>query len=112
MINVKNVSKHFKNETAIDYNDITFEELRSQGISRSNAMTVIKLAAILRISNALDKTHKQKCRDMKVKLDEKELVITVNTYDDTTIEKGLFDDKTFLFEQAYGVKPVIKLKRN
>lgn len=92
--------------------DISFEELRTQGISRSNAMTVIKLAAILRISNALDKTHKQKCHDMKLKLNEKELTIVVNTYDDMTIEKGLFADKTFLFEQAYGVKPVISLKRN
>lgn len=92
--------------------DTTFENLISQGLSKSAAMTVLKLAAILRISNALDKTHKQKCSDMKVTLEEKELRITVSTYEDLTIERGLFPEKTFLFEQAYGVKPVIKVKHN
>lgn len=92
--------------------DTTFENLISQGLSKSSAMTVLKLAAILRISNAIDKTHKQKCRDMKVSLEEKELRITVCTYEDLTIERGLFLEKTFLFEQAYGVKPVIKVKHN
>lgn len=90
--------------------DITFENLISQGLSNSAAMTVLKLAAILRISNALDKTHKQKSKDIKVSLQENELCITVYTYEDLTIERGLFPEKTFLFEQAYGVKPVIKVK--
>ena len=92
--------------------DTTFEHLISQGLSKSAAMTVLKLAAILRISNALDKTHKQKCSEMKVSLEEKELRITVYSYEDLTIERGLFPEKTFLFEQAYGVKPVIKVKHH
>ena len=92
--------------------DIEYETLRIQGLGVENAMTVIKLAAILRLSNALDKTHKQKCKNMKLKLTEKELVIVVNTYEDMTIERGLFSDNTFLFEQAYGIKPVIHVKRS
>lgn len=97
----------------VKYNteDISFESLLMQGIGKNDAMTVIKLAAILRLSNALDKTHKQKCRNMKLKLNEKELIISVNTFEDMTIERGLFPDKTFLFEQAYGIKPVIIVKR-
>lgn len=97
----------------VKYNsdDFSYDSLIMQGIAKEDALTVIKLAAILRISNALDKTHKQKFKDMKLKLDEKELVISINSYEDMTIEKGLFSDKTFLFEQAYGVKPVIKVKR-
>lgn len=98
----------------VKYNteDISFESLLLQGIEKNDAMTVTKLAAILRLSNALDKTHKQKCRDMQLKLNEKELIITVNTFEDMTIERGLFPDKTFLFEQAYGIKPVITVKRS
>lgn len=97
----------------VKYNteNISFESLLMQGIGKNDAMTVIKLAAILRLSNALDKTHKQKCRNMKLKMNEKELIITVNTFEDMTIERGLFPDKTFLFEQAYGIKPVIIVKR-
>lgn len=98
----------------VKYNtdEISFQSLMMQGITTQDAMTVTKLAAILRLSNALDKTHKQKCRDMKLKLSEKELVITVHTFEDMTIERGLFPDKTFLFEQAYGIKPVITVKRS
>ncbi|MDD6571089.1 MAG: exopolyphosphatase [Thermoflexaceae bacterium] len=97
----------------VKYNteNISFESLLMQGIGKNDAMTVIKLAAILRLSNALDKTHKQKCRNMKLKMNEKELIISVNTFEDMTIERGLFPDKTFLFEQAYGIKPVIIVKR-
>ncbi len=47
MINVKNVSKHFKNETAIDYNDITFEDgkaymlLGASGCGKSTLLNMI-----------------------------------------------------------------------
>lgn len=91
--------------------DVTYESLLAQGMDKGQAVTVTKLAAILRISNALDKTHKQKCSNLKLNLTDKELFIIVDTYEDMTIEKGLFPDKTFLFEQAYGIRPVIRIKR-
>ena len=47
MINVKNVSKHFANETAIDYSDITFEKgkrymlLGASGCGKSTLLNMI-----------------------------------------------------------------------
>lgn len=48
MINVKNVSKHFKNETAIDYKDITFENGKSYmllGASGCGKSTLLNMIA-------------------------------------------------------------------
>lgn len=47
MINIKNVSKHFKNETAIDYHDMTFEDgktymlLGASGCGKSTLLNMI-----------------------------------------------------------------------
>ena len=48
MINVKGVSKHFKNETAIDYNDIVFEDGKSYmllGASGCGKSTLLNMIA-------------------------------------------------------------------
>ena len=74
-------------------------------------MTIVKLTAILQISNALDRSHKQKCRDIRATLKENQLVITVNTSEDLTLEKGLFDSRADFFEEVYSIRPVIRQKR-
>lgn len=90
---------------------VTYEELLAQGISRSNSLTVIKLSAILRLANGLDYTHQEKMRNLNMKLNEKELIITVASKGDITIELGLFEERKFLFEQAYGIRPVLRHKK-
>lgn len=48
MISIKGVSKHFKNETAIDYNDITFEDGKSYmllGASGCGKSTLLNMIA-------------------------------------------------------------------
>lgn len=75
-------------------------------------ITVTKLVAILRVANALDKSHKQKMTNIKVSIEGKQLVISTDTYNDITLEKGLFDDRAAFFEEVYGIIPVIKQKKN
>jgi exopolyphosphatase/guanosine-5'-triphosphate,3'-diphosphate pyrophosphatase len=74
-------------------------------------MTVIKLVAILRVANAMDRSHKQKFRDSKAVIKDETLVITTYTKDDITLEKGLFSSKASFFEEVYGIKPVLKQKK-
>jgi len=74
-------------------------------------MTAAKLAAILRVSNALDRSHKQKFSTIKVVLKNKELLITVETKDDIILEKGLLANKSDSFEAIFGIKPVLREKR-
>lgn len=74
-------------------------------------LTTVKLVAILRAANALDRSHKQKFKDYKMELKDNMLVISVKTSEDITLEKGLFKEKAEFFEEVFGVKPVLKLKR-
>lgn len=74
-------------------------------------MTVAKLTAILRIANAMDRSHKQKFHDFKMTLKEDELIITADTLEDISLEKALFRQKADFFEEMYGIRPVLKRKK-
>ena len=74
-------------------------------------LIIAKLTAILRIANGLDRTHKQKFKDVKITVKDKELEITVDTMADISLERGLFGARGNFFEQVYGIKPVIRQKR-
>lgn len=92
---------------------IYFEELsRRSSLDRQAYLTVAKLTAILRIANGLDRSHKQKFKDVKVTWKDKELILTVESDEDITLEKGLFHDRMQFFEEVFNVRPVIKQKRS
>ena len=74
-------------------------------------MIVAKLAAILRVSNAMDRSHKQKFKNVKINLTGKKLVITIESADEMILEKGLFASRSEFFEEVFSIKPVIKEKR-
>lgn len=102
------------NVVKFNHNDfIYYGELSGRStIDREAYLTIAKLTAILRIANGLDRSHKQKFKNVKPVLKEKELILNVDTGEDITLEKGLFDDRAQFFEEVYSVRPVIKLKRN
>lgn len=77
-------------------------------IEAGTDLTVVKLTAILRVANALDRSHKQKFADSRFDLKENILQIQIKSSEDLTMEKGLFLEKAEFFEEVYGVKPVIK----
>lgn len=80
-------------------------------LDHDSYLVVAKLSAILRVSNAMDRSHKQKFKNVKAQLRGKELVITIETAEDIALEKTLFDAKTAYFESVFSIKPVIKEKR-
>ena len=75
-------------------------------------LKIAKLTAILKIANGLDRSHKQKFKDVKTVLQGEELIITIDTSVDITLEKGLFYKRADFFEEVYSVKPVIRQKNN
>ena len=83
----------------------------SDRLDEKSYMTVAKLAAILRVSNAMDRSHKQKFKNVKAAVRGKQLVITIVTRDDITLEKELFASKAEFFERVFGLKPEIREKR-
>lgn len=82
-----------------------------EGLSFEEYLVVAKLTAILRVANSLDRTHKQKFKDVKVTVKDRELIINIDTRDDITLEKGLFTNRAQFFEEVFGIKPVIKQKK-
>lgn len=99
----------------VKYNHLEFDYYETKGslntLDNESYLKIAKLIAILRLANGLDRSHKQKFKDMKISLREEELVITVNTNEDITLEKGLFDARANFFEEVYNIRPVIRRKR-
>ena len=82
-----------------------------EGMSKEDYLRISKLTAIMRIANGLDRTHKQKFRDVTVSIKDRNLIINVDTSADITLEKGLFFNRASFFEEVFGLKPVIRQKK-
>lgn len=99
----------------VKYNHIEFAYYETIGrysdLDRESYLIVAKLTAILRLANGLDRSHKQKFKNVKISLKEDELVIAVETNEDITLERGLFGARADFFREVYNVRPVIRQKR-
>ncbi len=99
----------------VKFNTSPFENYEDLAVrtalTRSEYMVVAKLTAILRIVNALDRTHRQKCRNVTVTLKEHELRITIASAADLSLEAGTFESKAEFFEEIFNVHPVLKQRK-
>ena len=103
---VANVVKY--NHMEFEY----FEEMSRYGMrDMGEYLKIAKLTAILRVANGLVRSHKQKFKNVKPALKDNRLIITVDTNEDITLEKGLFGRSAMFFEEVYSVQPVIRQKR-
>lgn len=73
-----------------------------------NDLLIAKLTAILKLATAIDRSHKNKIKDISITLKDNKMYIKTKTKDDLTLEKGLFDRRAKYFEDVYGVRPIIK----
>lgn len=80
-------------------------------LSREDYLTVSKLTAILKLANALDRSHLQKVESLKTAIRDGQLILTVEYKGDFTLEEGLFEEKAEFFEGIFSIKPVLKLKK-
>ncbi len=98
----------------VKYNHLDFDYYETRGslsaMDKESYLKIAKLTAILRVANGLDRSHKQKFKNVKVSLKEEKMVITVSTEEDITLEKGLFGARADFFEEVFNIKPEIKRK--
>lgn len=86
-----------------------YEDLSAHSdINEEAYLTIAKLTAILRIANALDKSHRQKIKDIKVSLKEDKLTIDVDAGADLLFEQERFVSRAAFFEEVYGLRPEIR----
>ncbi len=77
-------------------------------LDRDGRLTVSKIAAILRVADALDRNHLQQVTDPTIGIDKGELLITVDGAEDLTLERLALREKGPLFEDVYGLKVVLR----
>ena len=93
----------------VDYFD---ERVNIHHGNQKDYLLVAKLVAILRVANAMDRSHLQKFKNSKAVIkDDNTLVITTYCREDITLERGLFNSKADFFEEVYGIKPVLRQKK-
>ena len=80
-------------------------------ISEEAYLTIAKLTAILWVANGLDRSHRQKFKNIKAVVKDNDLIITTVNAVDTTLERGLFKERAGFFEEVFSIKPVIRLKQ-
>lgn len=74
-------------------------------------VVIAKLVAMLRIANILDKSHNQKFDDIAFSIKDDKLIISAKTFEDITLESGLFAERADYFETVFGVRPVLRLRK-
>lgn len=86
------------------------EHVEYNSLEKESRLTVIKLAAILRVADALDRSNSQRVREFSCKRIENTLFITLQNVDDITLEQLSLQNKGSLFEEVYGMRVVLQKK--
>lgn len=87
------------------------EELsRFRQLPTEERLLVAKLAAILRIADALDDDRQQKIKRISVSVKTHKVVVTAFSNCDLTLENWIFAFKSQFFEETFGLKVQLKQK--
>ena len=101
--------------SAVRYNNAEFkyssEYEKDMVVDREQYLLVAKLAAILRLANAMDRSHYQKVKGLKAVMKERELTIVMESDQDISLELGLLKDKVDFFEEIFGIRLTLRRKR-
>ncbi len=101
------------NVVRFNHSDFIYYGQRTDGewLDRDSYMIVAKLTAILRLASALDRSHKQKMKTIKATLVENQLLLSADTQEDITLEKGFFEVREEFFQEVFSVEPVLKQRK-
>jgi exopolyphosphatase/guanosine-5'-triphosphate,3'-diphosphate pyrophosphatase len=80
-------------------------------LDRDSRIAVSKLAAILRVADAMDRNHMQQISDLTFAREAGQFVITVRNVEDLTIERIAMKEKGAMFEEIYGIPVTLREER-
>ena len=83
------------------------EEDNGGTLGRDGYIKVAKLTAILRLANSLDRSHKQKLKEVRATLSGSELQLSVSTPQGFLLEEAFFPEASDFFEEIYSIRPLI-----
>lgn len=78
------------------------------GLSREDRVVVSKLASILRVADALDRSYSQRIREFDCAVQKDRFTITVPGVDDLSLEQIALKQTAQLFEDTYGLSVFLR----
>ncbi len=77
-------------------------------LTKEQKVLVGKLSAIIRLADAIDRTHRQKIAACEIAIKGDQMIISVETNEDISLEEWTFSDKAGFFENVFGIRPILK----
>lgn len=77
-------------------------------MTKEEKVIVGKLAAILRLADALDRSHRQKIQHVSIRVKNMDAIIAVEAEEDIALEKWTFNQKAEFFESVYGLRTFLE----
>ena len=78
-----------------------------QSLSTSDKITSAKLAALIRLADAIDRSHRQKAKLSDIRLNGTQLEVIITADEDYSLEEWTFEDKADFFEEVHGIRPLL-----
>ncbi len=92
-------------------NNLAVEENQDFSLLPNDEKLVIsKLAAMFRMANALDKSHRAKLRDLKVSMEEDRVIFKAEASGNTLLERWSFRESAAFFTDVFGLSPELTVK--
>ena len=73
-------------------------------------IVISKLAAIFRLANALDKSHRHKLQDLKIHLEDDQVLFKAKAAENTLLERWAFAESAQYFKEVFGLSPELSIK--
>ncbi|MBW3539914.1 MAG: Ppx/GppA family phosphatase [Planctomycetes bacterium] len=80
-------------------------------LDRDRRIAVSKLAAMLRVADALDRSRSQRVREIHINRENGRLVIAIPRVDDLSLEQLALKQKGTLFEEIFGMSVLLRMMR-
>jgi exopolyphosphatase/guanosine-5'-triphosphate,3'-diphosphate pyrophosphatase len=100
---VSNIARYHRGRTPQE------SHLPFLALDRGDRLLVTKLAAILRLANALDAEHLQKVRDVRIVRGDNSWLLEVDGSGDITMEQMAARARTDMFVEVFGRQLVVRV---
>ena len=77
-------------------------------IDRELRPLVAKLAAIVRMADAMDRSYKQKIKSCKVQIKDNTMLVIAKSKQELSLEEWTFANKSSFFEEVFGLMPILE----
>ena len=101
------LASRYVQEDFPQHEDIVMES----SLDTERYLKVAAFVAIIRLANGLDRSHRQKILNISTELKKQKIIIRIEVRESFALEEGMLQPEIDFFNEVFGVRPVIKLKR-